>query len=50
MVCDIRTQGELMVGFVGMHIIVPQKCEDAKIVGEMWNALFTSWLQHNPRK
>jgi hypothetical protein len=29
-------------GFVGMHIIVPQECEGAKIVGEMWNALFTS--------
>jgi hypothetical protein len=49
MVCDIWTQGEFMVGFVGMHIIVSQECEGANIFDDMWNALFISRLHYNPR-
>jgi hypothetical protein len=39
------------VGFVSMHILVPQEGEKTKVVGEeMWDVLFKSWIQCNPRK
>jgi hypothetical protein len=29
---DIQTQGDMMVGFVNMHILMPQESEGAKMV------------------
>jgi len=34
MVHDIQTQGNLMMRFVSMHILMSQEGEGAKIVGE----------------
>jgi len=31
---DVQTQGDLFVGFVSMHILVPQEGEKTKVVGE----------------
>ncbi len=43
MVCDVRAQGDPFVGFVGMHISIPQEGEKAKATGEeMRDGLFKS--------
>jgi len=48
---DVQTQGDPFVGFVSMHILVPQEGEKTKVVGEeMWDVLFKSRIQCNPRK
>jgi hypothetical protein len=31
---DVQTQGDPFVGFVSMHILVPQEGEKTKVVGE----------------
>jgi len=49
-VCDVWTWRDPFVGFASMHILVPREGERAKAIGEkMWNALFKSWIQCNPR-
>ncbi len=50
-VCDVWAWRDPFVGFVGMRISVPQKGERAKVAGEeMWDVLFKSWIQHNPKE
>jgi len=47
---DVWTWRDPFVGFASMHILVPWEGERAKAIGEkMWNALFKSWIQCNPR-
>jgi hypothetical protein len=42
---DVWRQGDPFVGFVGMHISVPQEGEKTKATTEeMWDALFKSWI------
>jgi hypothetical protein len=48
---DFQARGDPFVGFVSMCISIPRVGEKAKAIGEeMQNALFKSWIQHNPRE
>jgi len=47
---DGWTQGNPFVGFTSMCILVPREAEKAKAANEeMWDAIFKSWIQCNPR-